>query len=160
MNSSIVITVAERTDSDTFSAWLLESKLTLTVNRLLWKNWPNVEAQKPHYAESIEGGWADPAMTYYKATDSTGAVLGFLALSKKQAAPADKAEKVTDCPEVMNEHVFRGVMKAVADICKVTDIEHRYGKYPQSINVVGESFKTDGAFPTSRDHVYIRRPLC
>ena len=128
MSAEFTIEPAERSDSAVFTDYLFTSKLDLTVNRLLYKDWPNEDAQRAHYADAVERGWND-GMSYYKAVDKRGHILGFVALERKLAATDGKAVSAT-CPESMNVAVFEAVTEAAQKIDKAADGEERYGELP------------------------------
>lgn len=69
-NHSIVPVTAQ--DLPTMAKLLCDSKLQLTINRLLFKDWPNEAAQVPNYTRAVEGSFKDPSVESFKVVDDKG----------------------------------------------------------------------------------------
>lgn len=103
------------------------SKQTLTINRVLFKDWPNEAAQRPIYAAAVEAGFRDPQTQTLKAVDdTTGEILGHLVFATRRAATEskgpikDESGKAGDdgVPECFNPGVLRMVGEAVTELRK------------------------------------------
>lgn len=67
------------------------AKLSLTINRLLWNEWPNKEAQKEQTTQHVEHSFRDPGVKTLKVADeASGELLGFIILTQRRST------KVTD----------------------------------------------------------------
>ncbi|CAL5869012.1 uncharacterized protein PFLUO_LOCUS3240 [Penicillium psychrofluorescens] len=121
-------------DLPTLAEFLHTSKLALTVNRLIFKHWPNDATQLPLYTEAVESGFSDPSMECLKVVDDeTGDIVGYLALSRKQAEkeaenPAGSEEDPeSNAPDGLNMPVFKEIMNAVSEITKEFEAIDRFG---------------------------------
>ncbi|KAL3427841.1 GNAT family [Phlyctema vagabunda] len=109
-------------DLATLAEYLHASKLALTVNRLLFLDWPNDAVQKPAYRNAIDMGFKDPAVENLKVIDAaSGEILAFLGLSRKPALKEGEKEvgipdDDADTPEGFNPIVLKAVWKAVVEI--------------------------------------------
>jgi len=57
-------------DLPTLAQFVQESKLGLTINRLLFKDWPNEAAQRENYSKAMESNFADPDAERFKVVDN------------------------------------------------------------------------------------------
>ncbi|KAF2135232.1 uncharacterized protein K452DRAFT_293378 [Aplosporella prunicola CBS 121167] len=125
------ISSMERPDFPTIADFLHSSKLQLTINRLLYKDWPNDAAQKSQCTQTIEGAFADPHVENLKAVDETsGDIVGYLGLTRKRptkpsATPGDGSDNAAtapqmEVPEFFNPEVFKAVIGAVGELSKET----------------------------------------
>lgn len=135
---SFSIRPVESSDIPTLGDWLAASKLALTINRLIFKDWPNEATQKPIYMDSVAGALKDATIESLKVVDDeSGDILGYLALSRKRLA---KIELSTDEANEDNEDekqsvssalvpdVYEAVMKAVTELVKETEEIDHYGE--------------------------------
>lgn len=122
-------------DLPTLADFLYTSKLSLSINRLLYKDWPNEAAQRTNYAGAIEGGFKDPASECLKAVDGeTGDVLGFVVLTKRLSQKVEQVggngqAEAPKVPESMNPVVFRAVVQASAELGGETKSIDHFGKH-------------------------------
>lgn len=125
-------------DAKVLGGILYRSKLALTINRLLFKNWPNEAAQLQNYTSTIEGMDESMADSLSVVDNASGDVIGLLALSRRKqaaAAPADEPEKTADAggasqeetTGVFNAKVLGMVMATVEELAVETKIDH-YGR--------------------------------
>lgn len=129
MSQNLVIKPASPDHFDVLPDWLYNAKLNLTVNRLLYKDWPNEANQRQHYRGAIEGGAKDPNMTYHLAVDVENEPLGFLVLARKQVEDQETARKEEQRPtDFMNEDVFAEVIRATSAVAAVTNAEAHVGE--------------------------------
>ncbi|KAK7724817.1 hypothetical protein SLS57_004088 [Botryosphaeria dothidea] len=105
-------------DLPTIAEFLYSSKLKLTINRLLFKDWPNEAAQRRQYTGAVEGALADPNTESLKAVDAaSGEIVGYLAVTRKSATgPAAEDEK--SVPEAFNPEVYQAVIRAAGELSK------------------------------------------
>jgi hypothetical protein len=106
----------EKSDLPTLATLVGASKLALTINRLLFKDWPNEVAQKPLYTGAVEGGFADPSVTNLKAVDNeTGEIVGYLGLTRKRPAvtATEKKKEEEKAPGDLPSQVPFGIVPEV-----------------------------------------------
>lgn len=102
------------------------AKLRLSINRLLFLDWPNGEAQMKMYTAAVISGFEDPATECFKAVDlETNEIIGYLVIARKrpsQEPPEYEISRYSDSntPEGLNPHVFAQVVTASAEIEKET----------------------------------------
>lgn len=129
-------------DLPTIAEFLYSSKLKLTINRLLFKDWPNEAAQRRQYTGAVEGALADPNTESLKAVDAaSGEIVGYLAVTRKSATrPAAEVEK--SVPEAFNPEVYQAVIRAAGELSKemegvdhLSNLSHR--------NETGRTFLID-----------------
>jgi hypothetical protein len=119
-------------DLPTLAQFLHTSKLALTVNRLIFKHWPNDATQLPLYTQAVESGFSDPSMECFKVVDDeSGDIVGYLALSRKKAEKEKSASSEDGAepsvPDGLNPDVFRAVMNAVSRVTKEFEGMDRFG---------------------------------
>lgn len=123
-----------QTDLPTIAEFLLASKLSLAINRFLFKDWPNESAQTAQYTRTIKGGFQDPTSEVLKVVhDATGEMVAHLVLTHKKPATEPSGVAATQepsVPEGMVPEVFNSVIKASGQIQDaVSGVEH-LGKQP------------------------------
>jgi hypothetical protein len=125
-SSNYSISPATEADLPTLTRLLCNSKLTLTINRLLWNDWPNEELQLANYKRAVEGAFKNPAAQTFKAVDNTsGEIVGHLGLTTRKKSPESAdANKKLDPQPGMNPEVFGAVINAVTELG--TDRENEY----------------------------------
>lgn len=146
MSARFSISAPEEKDIKVLGDLLLRSKLSLSINRLLWKNWPNETAQREQYTAAVEGAFNDLNMLDLKAVDeATGQIVGYVCFTKKEknaqcdnAQPRAEDEDVApaasqDTPVTMDADVLAGVMKACQEVASGLDFPQNYGKLPNVI---------------------------
>lgn len=123
-------------DQPALTNLLHSSKLSLTINQLLFKDWPNEAVQKPLYAGSVGSAFSDPAAECLKVVDDmSGDIVGYLVLSRErpiiEAGSGDAATSITSNPEVhiapegLRQEIFTPVMKASEEISEqMQGIDH------------------------------------
>ncbi|KAF4943781.1 hypothetical protein FSARC_14832 [Fusarium sarcochroum] len=119
MGDSVSISAAILADLPVLGDFLYSSKLALSINRLLIKDWPNEENQRKNYSSSIETSLSDPTMECLKAVDNvSGNIVGFVVLENSSA----EAEQTSDdesttkrtAPDWMDSDLFSEVMEGSA----------------------------------------------
>ncbi|KAH7131001.1 hypothetical protein EDB81DRAFT_905789 [Dactylonectria macrodidyma] len=116
----------EGADVPTIAEHLLHCKLNLTINRLLYANWPNEAVQRRQCNKAVDGGFNDPNTENLKVVDdATGELVGYLGLTRKYPPnaekPSDGADKESDVPEIFVPHVYKAVVKTVGEVLEETN---------------------------------------
>ena len=112
-------------DTSSVARMLCDAKITLSINRFLFKDWPNPAAQWENYSNAIKSGFGDPDRESVKVVDNkTGNIIGHFVTThqKPQDKQPEPANKDADylVPEILNL-----VMDAVKGLQKgVEGIEH------------------------------------
>jgi GNAT superfamily N-acetyltransferase len=123
-------------DLPTLIQFLHESKLALTINRLLWKDWPNDICQRPQYINAIESSFKSESCEVFKAVDESGAIVGHLVLTLRQPATSEvkaaveKGDGKPKIPNGINEVVLAEVAKFAAEVETLKDVEHLGDFFP------------------------------
>jgi hypothetical protein len=118
----------------TLIQFLHESKLSLTINRLLWKDWPNDICQRPQYINAIESSFKSESSEIFKAVDETGTIIGHLVLTHRKPATSEAKVSVEEgdgrpkIPNGINEEVLNVVMTFAEEVETLKDVEH-FGEF-------------------------------
>jgi hypothetical protein len=136
MTMSNSILPVSSSDIHTLGDFLYTSKLTLTINRLLFKDWPNETIQKPIYTGSVESAFKDPSVECLKVVDDdSGDIVGYLALTRRR--PMAKTEHPPDAgngggkqniPDGFNPDVLSAVSAAVTEMAKQVEGTDHFGR--------------------------------
>ncbi|RDW66944.1 hypothetical protein BP5796_09693 [Coleophoma crateriformis] len=137
--SSYSIVPISAEDLPTLAAFVYTSKQQLTINRVLWKDWPNEAAQRANYTNAVEGAFKDPLSETFKVVDDeSGEILGHVVLSRKipvgdvkNTDKDDKGEGSEDekVPKGLDPEVAGAVEEAVKEIDKEFQGANRFGLY-------------------------------
>ncbi|KAJ4213027.1 hypothetical protein NW759_011288 [Fusarium solani] len=110
------------------------SKLCLTINRLLYLDWPNDAAQKPQYRRAVESSFNDDMVQCLKAVDEeSNELVGYLVLTPKTPIEARKDTEIGSdaeeqrVPKGMHAGVWSAVTNAAAEINRETDSLNHLG---------------------------------
>ncbi|KAH7034769.1 uncharacterized protein B0I36DRAFT_381631 [Microdochium trichocladiopsis] len=127
-------------DVPEIAEFLCASKLSLAVNRLLYKDWPAFNVQKAHYTAALRG--RDPNNNGWKVVeDESGVAVGHLFLTKSDpssrtdgsgdAGGTESEDKVAasagEVPGGMVPEVYRMVMETVKNVDEqsaLANVEH------------------------------------
>lgn len=120
------------------------SKLRLSINRLLFEEWPNETIQMKMYTGAVTYGFKDPATESFKAVDTeSNEIIGYFVLARKR--PAQElpeyelgANPDQGTPEVLNPSLFAEIMTASAEIAKATENTDFLGRSLESFNQLRE----------------------
>jgi RimJ/RimL family protein N-acetyltransferase len=129
MSSNYSIQPIVKSDLETLTQFVQDSKLGLTINRLLWKDWPDEATQLAHYTKAIRGNWEDSDAERFKVVDNeSGLMVGHLVLTRerpkeKKEATNKEVEKLKT-PKGMNAEVLAAVMAAMAEVASEEDVDH------------------------------------
>ena len=128
-------------DSPTLIDLVVHDKLSLTMNQLIFKDWPNTDKQKSVYTGNVERAFRDPSSVPLKAVDDTGNIVGYLLLSRRKplssltsddTKPEDRMENIkpeeTTVPDFMNLAPVKAVNEAVVKLNKPFAEIDRYGE--------------------------------
>jgi hypothetical protein len=129
---NITVVPVEKADVPLTAGFLASAKLPLTINRLLWQDWPNHKDQLAQYRQAVEGAFGDPSVQSLKAVDNeSGEIVGHLVLSRIEAdkakLPESKDEEKRKFPAGINPEVSLAVSKAVKEADETQGVEH-FGK--------------------------------
>ncbi|KAJ5572502.1 hypothetical protein N7450_009486 [Penicillium hetheringtonii] len=100
------------------------AKLRLTINRLLFEDWPNDPVQTKMYTNAVRSGFKDPDTEGFKAVDNNSKeIVGYFVLARKrpsQKPPQYEIREISSqgTPEGLNPLLFAEVMAASAKIEK------------------------------------------
>ncbi|CAI7624250.1 unnamed protein product [Penicillium manginii] len=117
----------EEADLPLLAKFVHASKLRLSINRLLFEDWPNETIQMKMYTDAVTSGFKDPNTECFKAVDTdSNEIIGYFVLARKR--PAQKlpeyelgANPDQETPEGLNPSLFAEVMTASAEIAKATE---------------------------------------
>ncbi|KAH7118573.1 hypothetical protein B0J13DRAFT_629699 [Dactylonectria estremocensis] len=126
MTTPYLIFPVEGADVPTIAEYLLTCKLRLTINRLLYADWPNETVQRRQCNKAVQGGFDDPNTENLKVVDvASGALVGYLGLTRKYPPKADQpgggGDKDSDVPEIFVPHVYKAVVKSVGEVLEETN---------------------------------------
>ncbi|KAF1809449.1 hypothetical protein P152DRAFT_476365 [Eremomyces bilateralis CBS 781.70] len=118
----------EESDIPSLARHVQASKLELSINRFLWKDWPNEAGQAVNSRQAIEGSFARSDSDRFKVVkDDTGEIVGHLVITHKRPVPQEEGGNPVK-PEVqkeMNPEILDWVIRASASNQKlVKDREH------------------------------------
>ena len=126
----------EEADLPFLGDFLYSCKLELSINRLLFQNWPNEPLQKSMYSGAVNSGFDDKDVECVKAVNEKGEIVGYLALSRKRAAAKTETSEAADAragdgqgegdakpsaPEGLDPRVLSGVISTVTELNKETE---------------------------------------
>jgi hypothetical protein len=124
-------------DLPTLIQFLHESKLALTINRLLWKDWPNDICQRPQYINAIESSFKSESCEIFKAVeDESGSIVGHLVLTLRKPATSEVKGAVEEgdgkpkIPKGINEEILAVVATFAAEVDTLKDVEHLGESFP------------------------------
>lgn len=130
---SYTIRPVEYSDIPELGDLLYTSKLALTINRLLFKNWPNEAVQRQNYLGALEGIEVDSPDSRTVVDNVTGKVIGHLALNRYRPVeePEQPREEIQkqEPPDFFVPEVVTAVLEAVATIKEEVKTTDRYGKH-------------------------------
>lgn len=112
----------EASDIPAFAAQLQASKLPLTINHLLCKDWPNEAAQKAQCTKAVEGALNNPDVERFKVVEnSSGNMVAHLVITHKKPESdtkelANEVNNVPAVPEGMVPEIFHLVMDTSAEL--------------------------------------------
>ncbi|KKY17646.1 hypothetical protein UCRPC4_g05450 [Phaeomoniella chlamydospora] len=145
-------------DLPEFARNLRESKYELTINRLLYNNWPNASAQLAQCTKAVQGGWNDANTDTWKVVDNESKeIVGHLALTRKAPSNIGKVKGYEEelhppVPDGMNEGVFRAVIQAVERLETLRDAKHFGDSSPSDHCIYVSETRTKPSKETNRSH--------
>ncbi|RSL68755.1 hypothetical protein CEP53_002456 [Fusarium sp. AF-6] len=124
----ISILPVTKSDLPVLAEFVHSSKLGLTINRLLYLDWPNDAAQKPLYKRAVESSFNNDTVQCLKAVDEeSNELVGYLVLTPKTPVEARKDTEIGSdfeeqgVPDGMHAGVWSAVNNAAAEIKRETD---------------------------------------
>lgn len=137
MAAPVSVLAATTADLSVLGDFLYSSKLALTINRVLVKDWPNEANQIKNYSASIASSLVDPNVECLKAVDvQSGNVVGFIVLGRKkptkspQSPGEDESVSAWTAPDWMNSDLFDEVMQASAYLDQQSETFDHFSQYP------------------------------
>jgi GNAT superfamily N-acetyltransferase len=128
----------DRSDLSVIADFVHSSKLSLTINRLLFKDWPNEAAQKAVYTKAVESAFDDPSVEGLKAL-MNGEIVGYVGLTRKRPAKnvtdrplATDEDGMPPPPDHFNPEVLMMVSNAVTEINKEMEGIDHFGMSPKA----------------------------
>ncbi|KAL3490071.1 hypothetical protein BJX62DRAFT_207940 [Aspergillus germanicus] len=112
------------------SELLFTSKLALTINRLLFKNWPNEAVQRRNYTAVLDSLPRSGVEALSVLDEDSGEVLAHLSLTRKRAVEKgnkeeEKAVEEQEVPDFFDPEVLSAVHAAVAELsCGLEGVGH------------------------------------
>jgi hypothetical protein len=113
------------------SELLFTSKLGLTINRLLFKNWPNEAVQRRNYSSVLESLPRSGVEALSVLDEDSGEVLGHLCITRKRAVEKkeenkgeEKAVEEQEVPDFFNPEVLSAVQAAVSELSSGLSVDH------------------------------------
>ncbi|KAL3461728.1 acyl-CoA N-acyltransferase [Aspergillus heterothallicus] len=115
---------------------LFTAKLGLTINRLLFKNWPNETVQRQHYTAVLEDTSASGIESLSVVDEVSGQVLGHLSITWRKPAglesedPKEESERkirgeLSEVPAFFDPEVLAAVQAAVVELGKgLEELDH------------------------------------
>lgn len=109
------------------------AKLSLSINRLIFEDWPNEALQKQMYSSAVQDGYSDPSMECFKAVDvDFNEIVGYFVLARKRPvkeSPVDSGSEGAQqaIPDGFNLGLFKELNNAIVHIAKQTDAIDRFG---------------------------------
>lgn len=157
MDKYTVVPVSSE-DLPTLSSFLYTAKQFLTINRVLWKNWPNEIAQRHLYSNTVESSLKNPSIETFKAVHiESNEMVGHVVVSRCQ--PITEEQKAArdgnggiQAPHFQNADVFNAVIGAVKDLDKGVEGIDRFGPYFISLCQLTTSLLT---FYTEITHIFV-----
>lgn len=109
------------------------AKLSLSINRLIFKDWPNEALQKQVYSNAVQDGYSNPLMKCFKAVDvDSNEIVGYFVLARKRPVKKSLTDSGSEgvqqaIPDGFNLGLFRELTNATIQIAKQTDAIDRFG---------------------------------
>ncbi|KAL4969879.1 GNAT family N-acetyltransferase [Aspergillus stella-maris] len=124
----------ENADIPATGELLYQSKFKLTINRLLFNNWPNAEIQRQNYMSTLENLDLKIMESLTVIDDKSGQVVGHLTVTRKRLtskkAQISEADGDEDAPthrttDFFNADVVEAVQEACMELDKpMADVDH------------------------------------
>ena len=135
-------------DLPTLASFIHSSKLALSINRVIFQQWPNEPLQRTLYTNAVESAYEDPSMECFKAVEESNEIIGYIVIArKKPVGSKDKPSTDTDnqnvsggqdIPDGLNPGLLTEVNNATVEIAKDTEDLDRFGKTYLSIHIRNE----------------------
>ncbi|KAL2822233.1 hypothetical protein BDW59DRAFT_180907 [Aspergillus cavernicola] len=130
--TNYTIRAREPSDIPATGELLYRSKLSLTINRLLFKNWPNEEVQRKNYKSALENVDSSTVESLSVIDNASGDVLGLLDIMRKRPATninqastpvveKDKGSAPLEGPDYFNPEVLSAVQTASMALDRVME---------------------------------------
>lgn len=121
-------------DLSALGKFIHSAKLALSINRLIFLDWPNEELQSKSYYQAVQSGHENPAAECFKAVDNvTEEIIGYIVLGRKQPEESENLDREVkadqNVPDGLNPPLLAEVVNATTQIAKEVEKTHRYGEF-------------------------------
>lgn len=124
MPANYTLRPTEPSDIHPLADLLYTSKLALTINRLLFKSWPNEPIQRSNYLSALECFDPPTSESMSVIDDQSGEPVGLLALNRRRPADApsgndpegEESEQQPEVPDFFNPEVLATVSEAAGEL--------------------------------------------
>ncbi|KAJ5621561.1 hypothetical protein N7528_006344 [Penicillium herquei] len=121
----------DREDLPFLGKFIHSAKLALSINRLIYLNWPDEELQSAQYLRAVTSGFHNTSAECFKAIDNvTGEIVGYINITGKSQEAENLSDKNPDpkapIPDGLNPPLLAEVDNAVSEIAKETDGMERF----------------------------------
>lgn len=123
------------TDLPTLGQLIHSAKLGLSINRLIFLDWPNEKVQSSLYSQAVQSGHENPSTECFKAVDNiTQEIIGYIVLARispqesEDDSDKEKGAQTQITPEGVNPPLLAEVNGAVSEIVKSVRDQDRFGK--------------------------------
>ncbi|KAJ5594053.1 uncharacterized protein N7459_000261 [Penicillium hispanicum] len=127
------IAAVASSDLPTLARFIHDAKLALSINRLIFLDWPNEPVQSRQYTSAVQSGYDDPSIECFKAVDNhSQEIIGYFVLGRKRSVektpPIDikNDDSKADVPEGLNPALLAEVVNATSLIARETEDIDRY----------------------------------
>jgi hypothetical protein len=119
----------EATDIPVLGQYVHDSKLGLTINRLLFKDWPNDVIQRATYTSAIDSAFKEPLAEQFKVIDNESKqIVGQVCLTRRKPCEAEATAGEGDgrppIPDFFNEEIVMAVRKMSSETNTEKDVDH------------------------------------
>ncbi|KAJ5707570.1 hypothetical protein N7488_007371 [Penicillium malachiteum] len=119
----------DKEDLPFLGEFIHSAKLALSINRLIYLNWPNEELQSAQYLRAVTSGFHDTSAECFKAIDNVaGEIVGYINVKSHKAENLldKKPDPKSPIPEGLNPPLLAEVNNAVSEIAKETEGMERF----------------------------------
>lgn len=129
------IAPVSESDLPFLASFIHAAKLRLSINRLIFNDWPNDAFQKQMYSDAVQSGYSASSTECFKAVHSdSNEIIGYFVLGRRRQ-PAEETsigagseDSNNVIPEGLNPGLFREVMDATTQIAKEREAIDRFGR--------------------------------
>ncbi|KAJ5538672.1 hypothetical protein N7494_008151 [Penicillium frequentans] len=117
-------------DLPALGKFIHSAKVSLSINRLIFLDWPNEKLQSESYYQAVQSGYANPAARCFKAVDNaTEEIIGYIVLGRKKPEESENTDREVEAegsiPDGLNPPLLAEVNNATRRIAKEVEETHR-----------------------------------